>query len=275
MGKLRPVFNRVLEIAADLKGRGLATHAASCAFYAFLSLFPLTTLAASLVPCVGVTKEALLNLVDDIAPQSVAALIRVILANIYERVFPALPLSLLALLWSSAKAFSELLKGMTAMVDPNRMTGSLSRRFRGVLLTLALLTGLLLSLGSLIFGGRLVLLLGFLYPQLAGFLSHILWLRYLVMVLLLWLLFIFLYRSIPGLGLSFREVRAGAALSAAVWIVFSVLFSLCADRLFDVSLYGSMATMVLTMLWLFYCQYIMLIGAHICTRKQEKTGKGI
>ena len=270
MDKIKALFYRVKLYAGTLSDRGLATYAASCAFYSFLSLFPMAVLAASLIPCVGVSEAALVYLLGRIAPASVMELIRAILANVYEHVFPALPLSLLVLLWSSAQAFSELLKGMAAMAGPGHATGYLKQRLRAILLTMALLLTLLLSLVVLVFGSRVALFVGLVYPRLAHLLNLFLWLRYVVMVVLLWLLFVFLYRSIPGLRLSFREVRVGAALTAASWMLFSVLFSLYADRFLDLSLYGSMATMALTMLWLFYCQYILLIGAALCAWKRSK-----
>ena len=270
MAKLRALFNRARGFAEALSDRGLVTYAASCAFYSFLSLFPLAALAVSLVPCVGVDQTALLYLLDGVAPASVAALLRTILANVYEHVFPALPVSVLVLLWSAAQAFSELLKGMAAMAASDRSIGYLKRRLRAILLTAALLTALLLCLAVLIFGARIVLLLGLAYPQLIGLLELILWLRHLVMALLLWLMFALLYRSIPGQRFSFREVRTGAALSAVAWILFSGLFSLYAGRLFDLTLYGSMAAMALTMLWLFYCHYIVLVGAGVCVFRAVK-----
>ena len=119
---------------------------------------------------------------------------------------------------------------------------------------MALLTTLLLSLAVLIFGARIALLIGYLFPQVRGLLVMFLRLRHLFMGMLLWLLFVFLYRSIPGQRFSFREVRTGAALSTIAWIAFSSLFSLYAGRFFDLTLYGGMAAMALTMLWLFYCQ---------------------
>ena len=61
----------------------------------------------------------------------------------------------------------------------------------------------------------------------------------------------------------------GAALAAAAWMLFSFLFSLYAGQLLDLTLYGSMAALALTMLWLFYCQYILLVGAALCVRKKE------
>ena len=256
--------------AVTLSDRGLVTYAASCAFYMFLSLFPMAALAASLVPCAGIDQAALLHLLGGVVPAGVLAVLRIILSNVYENVFPALPLSVLVLLWSAAQAISELLKGMTAMVAPGRRTGFFERRLRAILLTLALLVTLLLSVAVLLFGARIAVFLSMVYPRLRGLLNLFLWLRYLVMALLLWLLFVFLYRSIPGQGFTFREVRIGAALSAGAWLLFSLLFSLYAERFLNLSLYGSMAALAMTMLWLFYCQYILLAGAGLCGRKRNK-----
>jgi len=248
------------------------TCAAAGAFYSFLSLFPMAALAASLVPCVGVSEAALLRLLDSVGmvPAEVTGLMKAILSNVYAHVFPALPLSILLLLWSAAQAFSELLKGMAAMAGAGRGTGYLKRRLRAILLTLALLMTFLLSLAVLVFGSRIALLIGLVYPGLGGLVGLFLRLRFLLMALPLWLLFVFLYRSIPGMALSFKEVRFFAALAAGAWMGFSALFSLYAGRFLDVSLYGSMAAMALTMLWLFYCQYIVLTGAGLCAIRAEK-----
>ena len=253
-----------------LSGRGLVTYAASCAFYSFLSLFPTAVLAASLVPCVGVDQAAFLRFMEGIVPEGVSVLLKAILTNVYENVFPALPLSILVLLWSSAQAFSELLKGMSALTDPELQSGFLRRRLRAILLILALLVTLLLSLSVLIFGERIALFLGLLYPAASGLLILVLRLRHLVMAVLLWLLFVFLYRSIPGQRFSFRDVRIGAAFATLAWIVFSALYSLYVSLFWDLTLYGSMAAMAITMLWLFYCQYIVLAGAGLCTWKHNE-----
>ena len=269
MAERKALFNRIRAFVDTVGRRGLPTYAASCAFFSFLSLFPMAVLAASLVPCVGVDRAALVYFLQGFAPKSVMELLKTILDNVYANVFPALPLSLLVLLWSSAQAFSELLKGMAAMAGSPKSTGYLKRRLRAVLLTMALLLTMLLSLAVLVFGGKIALLVGLLHPKLAHLLRLALCLRYVVMVGLLWLLFTFLYRSIPGQVLSFRDVRLSAALAAGAWLAFSALFSLYAGRFMDLSLYGSMAAMAMTMLWLFYCQYILLIGAAVCAWKKE------
>ena len=270
MADLRTLFARIKDFARTLNQRGIVTHAASGAFYTFLSLFPLTALAASLIPCVGISQAALFHLLDGFVPSGVSALLQAILSNVYQNVFPALPLSLLVLLWSAARSFSELLRGMAAMAgDP--AVRYLRRHLRAILLTVALLLTLLLSFSLLIFGAKIAVSMERTAPKaVVGTWAFVLRLRYIGMAALLWLLFVFLFRSIPNCSFTFREVRLAAALSAAAWILFSALFSLYASYLLDLSLYGSMATMVVTMLWLFYCQYILLIGAGICAYTQKK-----
>ena len=56
----------------------------------------------------------------------------------------------------------------------------------------------------------------------------------------------------------------GALLSAAGWILFSYLYSIY-TRFFPRSshLYGSMATLVILMLWLYFCMIIFLCGAEV------------
>lgn len=274
MAELRSLFNRARTVAASLTDRGLATYAASCAFYMFLSLFPMAALAASLLPCMGISEAALLSLLDGILPLGVASLFRVILSHVYERVFPVLPVSILVLFWSAAQAFSELLKGMTAMTGAAVQAGFLKRRLRGILLTAGLLLTVGLSLSVLIFGIRVALVLSSLFPKLSGLVRLCFLLGYILMALLLWLLCALLYRAIPGAGYAFREVRGIAALAAGAWLLFSGLFSLFVDRFFDLSLYGGMAAIVLTMLWLFYCQYILLAGAGLCAIKRKPSPIG-
>ena len=76
MADLRSLFIRVRDFTETMSQRGLATHAASCAFYMFLSLFPMAALAASLMPCVGVSQAALLHLVDGFMPSEVASVLQ-------------------------------------------------------------------------------------------------------------------------------------------------------------------------------------------------------
>ena len=67
----------------------------------------------------------------------------------------------------------------------------------------------------------------------------------------------------------------GAVLSAAGWMVFSYAFSMYIDKFSGFSnMYGSLTTLILIMLWLYFGMYITLIGAEfnqLLAKRREKT----
>ena len=67
----------------------------------------------------------------------------------------------------------------------------------------------------------------------------------------------------------------GAVLSAAGWMIFSYVFSMYIDKFSGFSnMYGSLTTLILIMLWLYFGMYITLIGAEfnqLLAKRREKT----
>ena len=56
----------------------------------------------------------------------------------------------------------------------------------------------------------------------------------------------------------------GAAFSAVGWMIVSWIFSVYLDIFKGFSsMYGSLTTIVLIMLWLYFCMYILLFGGEV------------
>ena len=75
------------------------------------------------------------------------------------------------------------------------------------------------------------------------------------------LLLILLYTFLPG---GKRELRAqvpGALLTAVVWVIFTAVFSKVMPIFWKSSIYGSLASLFLTLLWLRVILTILFIGA--------------
>ena len=66
----------------------------------------------------------------------------------------------------------------------------------------------------------------------------------------------------------------GAVLAAAGWLLYSYAFSIYVDRFNGFSnMYGSLTTIILIMLWLYFGMYITLIGAEfnqLLAKRREK-----
>ena len=56
----------------------------------------------------------------------------------------------------------------------------------------------------------------------------------------------------------------GAAFSAVGWMIVSWIFSVYLNIFKGFSsMYGSLTTIVLIMLWLYFCMYILLLGGEV------------
>ena len=57
---------------------------------------------------------------------------------------------------------------------------------------------------------------------------------------------------------------AGCVFTSVAWAVFSYVFSIYLEYASNMSvLYGSLTTLVVVMLWLYFCMYLLFIGAEI------------
>ena len=263
MQKLNKIYKWIKSFTDGFADRYLVTFAASGAFFMFLSLFPIATLAVSILPYTNLTEASLLSFLGEVLPKTVMSLLQTVVTYVYDKSITTLSISILVILWSSGQAFSELIKGMMVVCDSPVKVSFLRRRLRAVLFTLVFLLSMLLTLSILIFGRKLAGLIIVSFPQTASLMKHLIRLRFLVMAAYLLLMFLMMYKSIPGLKFRFREVFAGAAFATVAWIAFSALFSVYVTSIGNFTIYGSLATMVITMLWLYYCHYIILIGAYL------------
>ena len=73
-----------------------------------------------------------------------------------------------------------------------------------------------------------------------------------------------IYKFLPNHIVQLKVQLMGAAFSAVGWMIVSWIFSVYLNIFKGFSsMYGSLTTIVLIMLWLYFCMYIILLGAEI------------
>jgi membrane protein len=83
--------------------------------------------------------------------------------------------------------------------------------------------------------------------------------------------FLAIYVVIPNRKTKISKELPGALVCACGWMGFSYAFSYYIDHYSNyTSMYGSLTTIVLFMLWLYFCMYILFIGAEINVLFQNK-----
>ena len=261
MNKIKRLYNN-FNRNLDFIGRWqIAASASSTAFWFFLSLVPIVVLFVSILPYTSLTEEQVLSAVTPVFPDSFNALIRVILSDVFTSSLGVLSVSIIATIWSAGRGFASLIRGLELVYEQKHRSGFLPRRARGVIFTVCMVLAMVLSIVLGGFGRQIVRLAEKYLPGARPIFSFLMHLRFLVVIVLLSLFFCAIYRWATNARPRFGDIFPGALLAAGGWSLFTWLFSALVSATGSYGTYGSLATVVAVMLWLYYCQYILLMGA--------------
>lgn len=177
---------------------------------------------------------------------------------------PAGILSGTAALWSASRGTLALVRGLNAVYKHKETRNYFLVRAISMIYTLCFAVLLLVTLILLVFGNRLYGWVISQLPLLGDLAFLVMSLRTLVIMGILTLFFLLLYLVIPNRKSRLLAELPGAAIAAAGWIGFSFLFSFYIDhRPGNTFAYGSLTTLAFSMLWLYFCMYILFVGAEI------------
>ena len=169
----------------------------------------------------------------------------------------------IAMIWSAAKGVLAITMGLNAVYNVNETRNDIILRIRAAIYTLGIIIAVVVCLVVMIFSNRISNLLIREMPHLATFSGLLSKFRLLLTPLVLTFVFTLLYKYIPNRRASFLSQIPGAAFSGVVWSVFSFGFSVYVDYFNGFSMYGSMTTIIIVMLWLYICMTIIFLGAQI------------
>ena len=260
MNKLKRVYKNFLRIQEHMGVQAIANIAAATAFWFFLSLVPMVILAVSLLPYTSLSEARIMAFLDPVLPKSLTDLIGIILADVYRSSLAILSVSILATIWSAAKGFSSLIRGLEEIYAQERRSGYFLRRFTGMIYTVGMLLFILLSIVVGGFGEQIVRFVERFFPASHEFFAFVLRFRFVAVIALLTVFFSAILSWGPGRRLPVREVLPGAVFTAVAWTLLTWVFSAWVS-VSSFGTYGSLATVVIVELWLYYGQYMLLLGA--------------
>ena len=254
-------YQRIRALGQDMKKQNISAFAASIAFFFFLSLVPMLVVICTILPYTPLTEANLLTALNDLIPDKIFPFVQGLVQDVYALSEGLLPIAVIVTLWTAGKGMLALMRGLNGVGAIEETRNFLWVRCVACFYTVLMLFMVLLSLIVTVFGNRLVELLFYKLPKIKPLVELIMHFRFLAVWILLMLLFASIYSYVPNGRLKFREQIPGAAFTAVGWSGFSFGFSFYVDRA-DYSIYGSLALIVLIMLWLYFCMYIVMVGAY-------------
>ncbi|MGN1148557.1 MAG: YihY/virulence factor BrkB family protein, partial [Lachnospiraceae bacterium] len=260
---IQKLYIIIRDFQRQMNRKNISSFAASTAFFLFLSLVPMLIMICTIIPFTPLTEENLLNGITEFTPDMLDPLMISIISDVYDKSAGVLSVAAFATLWSAGKGVLALIRGLNEINEVEEKRNYFLLRSIASFYTLIMLVILLLSLGLNVFGNVLLDMILAKLPKTRLLFDFFMHFRFLAVWLILTILFTALYTYIPNKKLKFRLQIPGAVFSAVVWSIFSWGFSIYVEATDSFSTYGSLSMIIIIMLWLYFCIYIIMIGAQI------------
>ncbi|HHV11227.1 MAG TPA: YihY/virulence factor BrkB family protein [Clostridiales bacterium] len=261
---IKATFRLIGLLLKKITGDHVDAFSAQAAFFIIISFFPFIMLLLSLVHLFPLEQSNVLRFVTEVFPTTVSAMLFSVITELYGNVASSTLISITAItaLWSAAKGFLAIMKGLNAVYEINETRNYFFLRAIAAFYTLIFAIMLLATMVLFVFGNRLYYWIEHKIPFLMDTALVIISLRTILGLIILIAFFLVIYTVIPNRKTKVINELPGAMLCAAGWMGFSYAFSYYIDNFSNYSsMYGSLTAIVLFMLWMYFCMYLLFLGA--------------
>jgi len=251
VGQLAPTLDRLRTIVETAQSAGITFLAAGVAYYAFVSLIPLTILTLAIGSVMGgeVFEGQIIEFVGEfLTPEAQETLVEALTAQAGRG--GATVVGSLVLFWSALRLFRGLDRAFSQVYGTSYSS-----------LVSELLTGAAV-LASIVIGVAAVTIVGTAIGRLplGPFGAEIA-----TALLLVTLLVVFfpLYFVMPGMTIAPQEAVPGTVVAAIGWMLLGQGFQLYTAYAADFAAYGILGGVLLLLTWLYFGALIVMVGAVI------------
>ncbi len=256
--------NLFLKFSRKISDDHIRAYSAEASFFAIMSFLPILMLLLSLIPYLPITEIQVLYILEEITPFEVTDLLRPILASLYRLSSGAVPWIVIVALWSAGKSIIGLGDGMNSIYRVEEERNYFLLRFRAMLYALVLIIALGVSLTIMVFGYDIIDYLKGQFHVLRQYSRALAVFPTLAAMLILVILFTIFYTFLPNRPQKMLKQIPGAVFASIAWTIFSYVFSIYLDMAGSLTvIYGSLTTMIGIMMWLYFCMYLLFVGAEV------------
>ncbi|MBC5744290.1 YihY/virulence factor BrkB family protein [Lachnospiraceae bacterium MD308] len=264
MEKLRRIFLKVSQIPDQVSKVHVGAYAAQAAYFLMLCMIPIILLLLTLVQFTPVTKADVMTAVIKVFPSSVDSMITSIVNQVYNQSTGIIPITLIVALWSAGKGVLSITTGLNSIYGCPETRNYFFLRIRATLYTVMFVVVILLLLVLSVFGNSLNLFILEHLPFMSRTADWLIEARTFISPAVLVVFCLLIYKFLPNRRDRLIKQLPGAAFAALGWMVVSWIFSIYLDIFKGFSsMYGSLTTIVLIMLWMYFCMYSILLGGEL------------
>jgi len=263
-------FKKIYKIIEKLfKNMGedlVSEYSAQCSYYTILSFIPFIILVLTMIQYTGVRPQALFNAISKIIPSSMNEIILDIVQEVYSKSIGTISISIIFTIWSAGKGLFALNKGLQSVYNTNNKESAsyIYLRVKAIIETIMFIILIVLGLTLLVFGNSLIEIIQKYVGGLENYNTISAIVTQIGLILITFLIFLLLYKFMPKHKVSFKSQIYGAIFGAIALNIISIVFSkyLYIFKGFSIT-YGSLATLMLIMMWIYSCFYTVFFGAEL------------
>ncbi|WP_330654225.1 YihY/virulence factor BrkB family protein [Faecalicatena faecalis] len=265
---MKKVIRKVYSVVSSIGSHHTGAYAAQAAYFFVLSLIPIILLLLTLVQFTPVTQPDVMEAVKQVFPRSVEGLIVSIVNQVYAQSGTVIPVTIIVALWSAGKGVLAMTSGLNLIYENTETRNYIYLRFRASFYTVIFILAIVLSLTLSVFGNSISLVVYKHVPVLTKVMDFIIRIRTLVTLVVLTLFWDLVYKFLPDrthlAKTTMKQQLPGAVFTSCGWLLMSFVFSVYLDIFTGFTdMYGSLTTIILIMLWLYFCMYVILLGGEL------------
>lgn len=271
---IKKLYSKVTNITEQIGAHHVGAYAAQSAYFFMLSLIPIILLLLTLVKYTPVTKADVMTAVVQVFPTSFDSLIVSIVNQVYNQSMAIVPITAVVALWSAGKGVLAMTTGLNMVYECFETRNYIWLRLRASVYTVLFVIMILLYLVLPVFGNQLSIFVTSHVPLITPIVDKLMELRSIIAPVALIAFSLVLYKFLPNRKITMIREIPGAIFTAIGWMVVSWVFSIYLD-IFNgfSSMYGSLTTIVILMLWLYFCMYSILLGGEVNKLMYDKLFK--
>lgn len=260
--------DKVMKVTRIIGSHHTGAYAAQAAYFFVLSMIPIVLLLMTLVQYTPLTSSDVIAAVQQVFPSTVQNLIKSIVYQAYGQSGSIIPITILIALWSAGKGVLSMSSGLNCVYESTETRNYLYLRFRSSFYTVIFIVAIVLSLILSVFGNSISMVLNEHAPFLSHITEFVIQIRTFLTLVVLTLFWDLVYKFLPNRKnkekTTMKKQLPGALFTACAWQLISFVFSIYLDIFKGFSsMYGSLTTIILLMLWLYMCMYAILLGGEV------------
>ena len=262
-------------LAADMVQRyyahDVARDSAALTYYLLFAIFPLLIFISTLLGLLELDIAYITSVLEPLFPADVLNVVRS-----YLEYVPANPsrqllwFSLVFSIWFPMRASGCLMHSLRKAFGRSAPESLWRSQLRILLFTVWLIVVIAVTLCLVVVGRTVLEFVGRFVSVTEAFITAWSSLRFVVLALVMVVTLVLLYMLSQGQRRPLREVLPGVASSLAAWMVLSMAFSYYVEHVGQYSvLYGSIATVIVVLLWLYMSGQVLILGAEFSAALTE------